>query len=230
LHVGNPGVFVMQATLLIVVLWAAFAASHAVLSATPVRRKLVAVLGEWPFVGLYSAVAFATFVPLVWIYFENKHAGPLLWSVPINDAVRGLLYLGNALAFILIAAGYVSPSPAVVGSKRVLHRPVHDITRHPVFMGIGLWGLVHLVPNGYASDVAFFAGFPLFALLGSWHQDLRLKKSRGTSYRRFLSGTPFLPLTGKHTWRGLRHIPYKVTLAGISVAVVLGMFHARWFI
>lgn len=220
----------MQATLLIVVLWGAFAASHMVLSATPVRTRLVATMGEWSFVGLYSAVALAIFVPLVWFYFVNRHAGPLLWSVPVNDAVRGLLFLGNALAFILIAAGYFSPSPAAVGMKRVLHRPVHDITRHPVIMGIGFWGLIHLVPNGYASDVAFFAGFPLFAVVGSWHQDLRLGKLRGDSYRRFVSGTPFLPLTGRHTWRGLRHISFKVTLAGIAFAVVLRIFHTHWFV
>lgn len=220
----------MQATLLIASLWVAFAASHMLMSATPVRTKLVAALGEWPFRGVYSLVAFAIFVPLVWVYFENKHAGPLLWYVPVNDAVRGLLYLGNALAFILIAAGYLNPSPATVGIKKVLHRPLHDITRHPLFMGIGLWGLVHLVPNGYASDVAFFAGFPLFALIGSWHQDLRLSKSRGERYRHFLSGTPFFPLTGKHTLRGLRHFSLKATFAGIGVAVVLGYFHADWFV
>ena len=220
----------MQATLLIVILWVAFAASHMVLSAAPVRTTLVAAMGEWPFRGLYSLVAFVTFVALVWVYFHNKHAGPLLWSVPVSDAVRGLLYLGNVLAFILIAAGYFSPSPAVLGMKRVLHRPVHDITRHPVFMGIGLWGLIHVIPNGFASDVAFFAGFPLFALLGSWHQDRRLTTSRGERYRRFISGTPFLPLTGKHTWRGLRHISYKATLAGIAAAGVLGYFHTHWLV
>lgn len=220
----------MQATLLIAVLWVAFAASHMVLSATPVRTKLVAAMGELLFRGLYSVVAFAIFIPLVWIYFENKHAGPLLYHVPVNDALRGFLYLGNGLAFILIAGGYFNPSPATVGMKRVLHRPVHDITRHPLFMGIGLWGLVHLIPNGYASDVAFFGGFPLFALIGSWHQDLRLKKARGEHYRRFLSGTPFFPLTGKHTLRGLRHYSLSATLAGIAVAVVLRYFHADWFV
>lgn len=220
----------MQAALLIAVLWVAFAASHMALSATPVRTKLVAAMGEWPFRGLYSGAAFAVFIPLVWVYYQNMHAGPLLWQVPDNDAVQALLLLGNALAFILIAAGYFHPSPAVVGIKRVLHRPVHDITRHPLFMGIGLWGLVHLVPNGYASDVTFFAGFPLFALIGCWHQDLRHKKTRGESYRRFLTGTPFIPLTGKHTLRGLRHFSLPATLAGIAVAVVLGVFHADWFV
>lgn len=220
----------MQATLLIAVLWVAFAASHMALSATPVRTRLVQAMGEWPFRGLYSVVAFATFVPLVWVYFENKHAGPLLWHVPVNDALRGVLYLGNALAFILIAAGYFSPSPATVGMRSVLHRPIHDITRHPLFMGIGIWGLFHLVPNGYASDVAFFAGFPLFAVIGSWHQDLRLKKTRGERYRRFLSGTPFFPLTGGHTLRGLRHFSLQAIIVGIAAAAVLRFFHADWFV
>jgi uncharacterized membrane protein len=220
----------MQDALLIAVLWVAFAASHMALSATPVRTKLVAAVGEWSFRGLYSAVALAVFIPLVWVYYQNKHTGPLLWQVPVNDAVQALLLLGNALAFILIAAGYFNPSPAVVGMRRVLHRPVHDITRHPLFMGIGLWGLVHLVPNGYASDVVFFAGFPLFALVGCWHQDLRHKKTRGESYLRFLSGTPFFPLTGKHTLRGLRYFSLPATLAGLAVAVVLRVFHADWFV
>ena len=219
----------MQATLLIVVLWVAFAASHMVLSATPVRTKLVAAMGEWAFRGLYSAVALAIFIPLVWVYFDNKHAGPLLWFVPVNDALRGLLYLANVAAFILIAGGYFSPSPATVGMRRVLHRPIHDITRHPLFMGMGLWGLAHLIPNGYASDVAFFAGFPIFALIGSWHQDLRHGRTRGESYRRFLSGTPFLPLTGRHTFRGLRHFSLRATIVGIAAAVVLRFFHADWF-
>lgn len=220
----------MQAALLIAALWVAFAATHMVMSAAPVRARLAAALGEWPFRAVYSLVALAIFIPLVWVYFENKHAGPLLWSVPMNDAVRALLYLGNGVAFILIAAGYFNPSPAVAGMRKTLHRPVHDITRHPLFMGIGVWGLAHLVPNGYASDVVFFAGFPLFALAGSWHQDLRLRESRGDSYRRFLSGTPFLPLTGKHTLRGLRHFSIRATLAGIAVTVVFRFFHADWFV
>lgn len=220
----------MQATLLIAVLWVAFAASHMVLSTTPVRTKLVGSMGERAFRALYSAVALAIFIPLVWVYFENKHAGPLLWFVPVNDALRGLLYLGNAAAFILIAAGFFNPSPATVGMRRVLHRPIHDITRHPVFMGMGLWGLVHLVANGYASDVAFFAGFPIFALIGSWHQDLRHSRTRGESYRRFLAGTAFFPLTGKHTLRGLRRFSLRATIVGIAAAVVLRFFHADWFV
>lgn len=220
----------MQSTLLIVLLWLAFAATHMALSATRVRGRLVAALGVGPFRGVYSLIALAAFVPLVWVYFENKHAGPVLWSLPLNEPLRGLVYLANVLAFILVAAGYINPGPSMVGVRKVLHRPVHDVTRHPLFMGIGLWGLAHLVPNGYASDVAFFAGFPLFAVVGAWHQDARLARTRGESYRRFLSGTPFFPLTGSHTLRGLRHFSLPATIVGIGVAVILRVFHTQLFV
>ncbi len=219
----------MQATLIITALWIAFAASHMALSAASIRPKLVAALGEWPFRGLYSLIAFAIFIPLVRVYFENKHAGPLLWALPVDHAVRGLLYLGNGFAFVLIAAGYLNPSPAMVGVTEVKHRPIHDITRHPLFAGIGLWGLMHMLPNGSASDVAFFAGFILFAIAGAWHQDVRIAKTRGEDAKRFLAETPFFPFTGNNSLRGLRGFSPLAVVAGIAVAAVIRYFHATWF-
>ena len=220
----------MQSVIVIVALWLAFAGSHMALSAVPVRTRLVAALGEWPFRGVYSLVSFATFIPLVWFYFQHKHAGPLLWAVPLTPLVLGLLYFSNALAFILIAGGYLSPSPAVMGMTTVRHRPIHDLTRHSLFMGVGLWGLMHMVPNGFAGDVAFFGGFVVFALVGSWHQDARLVKTRGEAYRQFVRETPFIPFTGKYTLRGLKGFPLRAVFAGILVAAVIRYFHAAWFL
>ncbi|MDX1512563.1 MAG: NnrU family protein [Gammaproteobacteria bacterium] len=220
----------MAAAFGITLLWILFAGSHMALSATPVRRRLVHALGEWPFRGLYSLISFAFFIPLVWMYFQNKHAGALLWSVPPGPAVSAFLYLGNAMAFVLAAGGYFNPSPSMVGMGRARHRPIHDLTRHPLFMGIGLWGLMHLVPNGFASDVAFFGGFVLFALIGSWHQDARLAETRGEEYRSFLRDTPFVPFTGKNTLRGLKGFPLSALVVGIAITAVLRYFHASWFV
>ena len=55
----------------IVLLWLGFAGSHLLLSTLPVRRRLVTRMGEQPFRGLYSLVAFAFFVPLVLTYFTH---------------------------------------------------------------------------------------------------------------------------------------------------------------
>ena len=46
---------------------AAFLITHLV-SGTPLRPKLVAALGEWPYRGLYSAAAFITLGAMVWAY------------------------------------------------------------------------------------------------------------------------------------------------------------------
>ena len=39
------------------------------------------------------------------------------------------------------------------------------ITRHAVFMGVALWALMHLIANGFASDVAFFPAWRYGATL-----------------------------------------------------------------
>src|SRR5437016_1585989 len=76
-------------TALVVLLWLGFAGTHLVLSSLPVRQRIVARLGEGPFRGLYSLVAFAFFVPLVRTFFAHKHAGRWLWLVERGTGLRG---------------------------------------------------------------------------------------------------------------------------------------------
>jgi len=219
----------MTAACTVLVLWITFGATHVGLSSRALRPRGVSALGPAGFQALYSLVAFATFVPLVWFYFRHKHAGPLLWQLPLGglgrSAVHFALYLGMGVAFVLMTAGLVTPSPAALGSRTTGVRGVHRITRHALFMGLGLFGLLHLVPNGFASDVAFFAGFPLFALVGCWHQDRRKLAGGDPAFRAFHAETPFLPFTGPETWRGLREIPPAVVLAGIGVTWLLRWIH-----
>jgi len=59
----------------ILLLWAAFTATHLGLASVRVEPRLRAKLGDGPFLGLYSLVALAIFIPLVWIYLANRHAG-----------------------------------------------------------------------------------------------------------------------------------------------------------
>jgi uncharacterized membrane protein len=215
----------MNAACTVLVLWITFGATHVGLSSRWLRQRLCAALGAAGFQALYSLVAFASFVPLVWFYFRHKHAGPLLWQVPLGSVGRGALYTGMGLAFVLMAAGLATPSPAALGSRTTQVRGVHRITRHALFMGLGLFGLLHLVVNGFASDVAFFGGLPLFALLGCWHQDRRKLAGGDPVFRAFHAQTPFLPFTGRETARGLRELPAAVVAAGIAATVVLRWIH-----
>src|SRR3954468_12816665 len=100
----------MSPALIIALLWLGFAGSHLMLSSMPVHAWIITRTGEPRFRAMYSLVAFAFFIPLVWIYFGHKHAGPLLWTPPAGPAVRWVVYAGMALAFLLLVASFVQPS------------------------------------------------------------------------------------------------------------------------
>jgi len=216
-------------TATLVLLWLGFAGSHLALSGLPLRRRLVAALGLPGFLGLYSLVAFAFFVPLVWTYFANRHAGAILWAVPIGPGLRAGLYLGMGVAFVLFVSSFFQASPAGMAPARPTPYGVNRITRHPQNMGIALFGLLHLVPNGAGADVAFFGGFVLFGVLGSWHQERRKIAEGAPGLREFVAATPFLPFTGRETLRGLRELSPVAVGLGIALTVVVRHFHVRWF-
>ena len=96
-------------------------------------------------------------------------------------------------------------------------------------MGVGLFGLLHLPMNGFASDVAFWAGFPLFAVAGCRHQDLRKLATEGEAYRTWHAATPFWPFTGRETGRGIRELPRLAVPLGVGLTIGLRLLHGPLF-
>ena len=216
----------MKDTAVIVVLLLLFASSHMLLSSRTIRARLVARLGDFRFQVVYSIVALVFFVPLLYYYFTHLHAGPLLWSVPATGAVEFVLVLANVVGFVLAVAGVMTPSPAsITGAPIDEPRGVHRITRHAVFMGMGIWALAHLVANGYASDVAFFGGIVVFVLVGSWHQDRRKLAAGDPRFERFHAATAFIPFTGRNGLRGLMELPPLAAIIGVAIALVARYLH-----
>jgi len=220
----------MTTALVIAGLWIAFGGSHIALSSQRWRPRLVAALGERGFQGVYSAIALGIFVPLVAIYFGDKHAGPYLGSLAGVPGMRWLMYVGMGATFSLLVGGLVRPSPGslIPGSSEV--RGVFHVTRHPVLMGFGLYGLLHLcVVAIHASELAFFAGFPLFVLVGTRHQDQRKLAGGGAEFRRFYQATPFLPFSRPAgIVAALREQPLPIA-AGIALTIAVRWFHPALF-
>ena len=216
----------MKDTATIVALASLLASSHILLSSGRVRARLVARLGERPFLAAYSLVALAFTVPLFHFYFTHRHLGPQLWAVPESDAVRLLLVLANALGVVLLVAGLLDPGPgSFAGKPREAPTGVYRITRHPVFMGVTLMALAHAIANGHATDVAFFGGLALFALVGCWHQDLRKLAADNPTFERFHAATSFLPFTGRGALRGLRELSPRAMIVGVVVALGARCLH-----
>ncbi len=213
----------------IVACWLAFSVTHMGLSSLRVRARLVAALGERGFLGVYTLVALATFVPLVGFYFSHKHEGPFLWYLGAQPVVRWLMYVGMALVLSLVVAALLRPSPAASMPGKAEVAGAYHITRHPMFMAVGLYGILHLlVARVNATELAFFAGFPLFACLGCWHQDRRKLATAGDAFARFHAATAFLPFTGPGALQGLREMRLPLAL-GAGLAIGLRLLHGRLF-
>jgi len=224
----------MDIALTLVALWIAFGASHMALSSQRWRPRLVARLGEPGFLGLYSLLALAIFAPLVSIYLSNRHSGPYLGSLAGVPGLRIVVLVGMGAALALLAAGLARPSPAsiAVGKAPAAADPggVFQVTRHPVLMSMALFGLLHLCAVAvHASELAFFAGFPVFVVLGCLHQDRRKLASGDEGFRGFHAATPFLPFSRPSgVWAALRQQPVAVAV-GVGLAVALRWLHPAMF-
>jgi uncharacterized membrane protein len=214
----------MSPTVSIVLLWAAFIATHLGLASVRVEPKLRTRLGDVAFLGLYSVVALAIFVPLMTIYFGNRHAGPWLWLVTVGPVLRALLYLGMTLGLVLAVGSLLRPSPAsLVPNAPAEVRGVYRVTRHPLVLGLALIWALHLIPNASTADVAFFGGFLAFSLAGARHQDQRKLHAGDAKIREFITATSFLPFG--RGFGGLADLPPLVIALGVVAALGVRWLH-----
>ena len=219
----------MSAAFWIAFWWGMFAGTHMVLSSLPVRGALVSRLGEKAFLGLYSLVAFATFIPLVWVYLDNRHGGGVVWDLAAVPGVRPLAMALAVLGFAVIAGAYRNPSPAFVGIKKAWGaRGLTRITRHPLFMGIALWALSHLLLNGFVTDILFFGGMLAFSLAGAAHQDARKRATENERLGQFFAESSFWPFAAIIAGRNRliwRELPWFALTIGAAAAVGIYALH-----
>ena len=223
----------MSAAYWIAFWWAMFAGTHMVLSSLAVRTRLIARLGEKAFLGLYSLIAFATFIPLVSVYLNNRHRGGLLWNIDSVPGVRLLAMLLAVLGIALIVVGVIRPSPALAGVNKAWgSRGLTRITRHPLFMGIALWALSHLLLYGFATDVLFFGGLLVFSLIGAAHQDARKRITDPERLGPFFAQTsfwPFAAILGGRNRIAWGELPWIALAIGAAVAIGIYALHPWMF-
>jgi len=209
--------------------WGMFAGTHMVLSSLPVRGQLIARLGEKAFLGLYSLVALATFIPLVWVYLGNRHGGSVVWNLVATPGVRSLAMALAVLGIAVIAGGYRHPSPAFVGIKKAWGaRGLTRITRHPLFMGVALWALSHLLLNGFVTDILFFGGMLAFSLAGAAHQDARKRATENERLGQFFAESSFWPFAAIIAGRNRliwQELPWFALMIGAAAAVGIYALH-----
>ncbi len=130
-----------------------FLGVHSVrLVADPWRTAQLARLGERRWKGVYSIISVIGFVLIVWGYGMARRSAVPLLTPPVG--VHHLTALLVAVAFVLIAAAYV---------------PANRIKRaigHPMYAGVAVWAIGHLLANGTLNAVILFGAFFVWATAG----------------------------------------------------------------
>jgi len=205
---------------------ALFLATHFVAS-TPLRPKLVAAMGEWPYRGVYSAVALITFGWMIWAYV---HTG----REPLWTGLRHLPIVVMPFAFILIACGYFR-NPTMVGAEKLLQsedpaRGMIRITRHPIMWGLMLWAAAHILARGELKALVFFGSFIVLAALGTLAMDRR--KRANPDWARFAavsSHVPFVAIAQGRNRLVWREIGWTRPLIGLAAFLIVLAVHPWLF-
>lgn len=218
-----------------IAIWSfSFLASHLIISSSAVRARLVSAVGEQPYRGIYSMVAFATLGPLIYEFACNKHAGPMLWYLRADAPIRWFAWILMLAALILLVGSFINPNPGGIGapSNGSEPRELLKITRHPGLVGFSLFGIAHMLMNGSAGDVIFFGMFPALGILGGMHQDRRKLRELGDSYREFLAKTSFMPfaalISGRVRWSS-GDMPWAAICTGVVLTAALIALHPMIF-
>lgn len=168
-----------------------FAVTHIGMSHDPFRARLVERFGTKGFWVVYSIVSLITFGAAVWIFADNRKAGPVLWTT--SHWLYPVVYLLMLLAFLLLVLSMRDRSPAMMIGGKMEPEGVLRITRHPMNMALAFFALAHMIANGSLGDVAFFGSLFVVAFFGSYHQDQRKVREKGEDYVAFQGQTGVFP-------------------------------------
>lgn len=224
----------MSAPTIIGVAMLAFAGTHLVLGQPPVRDQLARRLGESRFVALFTGLAAITFgvltAALAWIGGEGP-AGPALGREP---TARMLLSAVAFAGFALAIGGIVNygRSPMRILTVRI-HPPsgIERVTRHPFFVGFGLFAAVHALLAPTMAVCIFFGGLAALSLAGVVAQDRKLLARHGAPYADYAAATSVVPFaallrrrqafTREDSW-------LRVIVLPTAIALVFLLTHAVW--
>lgn len=213
----------MKSEIVILLWWLMFGGSHIIGSSIPVRNFFINRIGTLGFKAIYSLVALATFIPLCYVFFSNRHVGYHFYSAGyFVELLANFIMLGS---FIVLMQGFVTANPMTSMAEltgRVVRtgHGIQRVTRHPQNLAFGLFGLAHLLANPYVGDWIFFGGFIIYGILSAMHQDRRLFAAGSVSVKQFLADTSAFPFAAILTGRQ-RFAPGEYHPPALAAAIVL---------
>lgn len=112
------------------------------------KVTIVERIGEYPYKGLITLVLYLSIGLIYWGWTTTDPIGvyePFFWSVHVNNT-------------LMLAALYL----VISGSVKTW---VCQWVRHPMLMGLVVWGFAHLLANGDQRSIALFSGLTVWAVV-----------------------------------------------------------------
>jgi uncharacterized membrane protein len=221
----------MEPALGIALLSLVFAGTHIGLATGRVRAALVARLGEWGFLGLFSLVASVAFATMVHFYALHRFEGVAGPALGVSGLPR-ILLLAAVVAGLVLAFASLGPYPGsayAIGSAGPHEaRGLERITRHPFLAGVALAAGAHALLAPHLVGTVFSAGLAALAVGGAWHQDRKLLTRRGRPFAEFLATTsvvPFAAIVAGRQHLVLRELPWGALAMTVPAVVFLRWAH-----
>ena len=187
------------------------------------RERLVKQIGYVPYIVAFSILSIFLFG---WVIHEVLIAESFpLWDHQIWQA--RLLVIVMLPACILWACAVLQPCPLSIGRKKGFdpEKPgINRLTRHPLLLGMVIWGFGHTIANGDLVAVLFFGGSGVFALMGF----VRMEKIRLRDIAPDQQA-PILAATSRFDPSGLMHgaIGWRDLIFGVILYVILLIGHGH---
>lgn len=130
---------------------ALFIAVHSIaIVNAPWRDRMADRLGEWPWKAVYSLIALAGFVLIVWGYGQARAEPVVFYTSPLW--LRYVAIVALVPVFPLLFATY-------------LPGRIQMATRHPMLVAVKLWAVAHLLANGTLPDIVLFGSLLAWAVV-----------------------------------------------------------------
>jgi uncharacterized membrane protein len=173
-----------------------FVGIHLFVAGTRLRDRLVSVVGELGYLGLFSL---ASGLGIVWMsraYVAAAAETTHLWLLPAS--LRPFVALSIGVAFLFVVIGLTTPSPTAAGGEGRLAggdsvAGILRITRHPFLMGVALWAATHLAANGDSASLVLFGALLFLALAGPVSIDRKRARKHGDAWQPFAQTTSIVP-------------------------------------
>ena len=185
----------MALSTLELILWSIlFVGIHFGVSSTALRPRIIGMLGEKPYLALYSILV-TVFLVMMIIAFREAPKTAIWGSLPV---LRQLPLLVMPLSLILLVGGMMAPNPSSVGQGRKLksgYQPtgIQRISRHPTLVGFSIWGASHILAKGDLPSLIFFGAFLVLSLLGPGAIDRKRQAELGEAWEKYAAVTSVIP-------------------------------------